>query len=129
MKKTLWISAMLFLILNSEKSEAQVHVDINIGRPPVYVAPAPVREVNYYYLPDEDVYYYVREKRYYYQDRGRWISSTRYRDCDPYRSRRVAIYESRPYHRHDYYRSKYKGNNKHSYHPGKGKGHKSRGRD
>ena len=128
MKRIVWISGALFLAFNFVESKAQVHVDINIGRPPVYVAPVPVRQVNYYYLPDEDVYYYVPEKRYYYQDHGRWVSASRYRDCDPHRSRRIAIYESRPYTRHEYYSSKYRGNSKHYSNNGRGKGHKSKGR-
>lgn len=119
---------MLLFVFTFSESRAQVHVDINIGRPPVYIEPVAVRQVNYYYLPDEDVYYYVPQKRYYYQHGGRWVSAARYRDCDPYRSRRIAIYEARPYHRHEYYKSKYKGNKKYHSNNSRGKGHHSRGR-
>jgi hypothetical protein len=127
MRKTIGIITLLVLVIGIKKSNAQVHVDINVGTRPVYVAPVPVREVSYYYLPDDDVYYYVPEKRYYYQYEGRWVSAPRYRNCNVYSSRRVAVYESRPYIRHEYYRSKYHGS-KHQYR-GKGKGQKHRHRD
>lgn len=122
MKKTIGIVTLFLLAFITNKSEAQVHVDISVGRP-VYVAPVPVREVRYYYLPEEDVYYYVPEKRYYYQREGRWVSAVSYRNCNVYNTRRVAIYEPRPYLRHEYYQVKYKGPKHH--HKGKGR-HKGR---
>ena len=123
MKKTFWIIPLFLLIAGIKKSEAQVHVDISVGARPVIVERAPVvREVTYYYLPEEDVYYYVPAKRYYYHHQGRWVSAPRYRNCDVYRTRRVAVYEDRPYMRHSYYSAKYKGKGHH--HKGKGKKHK-----
>jgi hypothetical protein len=105
MKNTLMFTAILFTALSSAESKAQVHVDINIGRPPVYATP--VSRVQYYYLPEEQIYYYVPKKRYYYRQRGNWVSASNYRGCNVNKARRVAVYERQPYLHHDYYRSRY----------------------
>lgn len=112
MKKLLFLSALIAGSLSFGSANAQigVHLNVNLGPRPVYVAPAPVAD-DYYYLPDADAYYSVPEHVYYYQNAGRWISGPRligrYRDYDYSRMRHYVINEPRPYLRNDYYRSRY----------------------
>ncbi|MGX5690986.1 hypothetical protein [Arcticibacter tournemirensis] len=108
MKTIILYSSVVLASFAFSESKAQVHVDVNIGRP-VYVNPAPVA-VSYYYLPDAEAYYYVPTRVFYYQNRGHWVSSRHlpgYHNYNIYNVRHIAINEHRPYHRHDYYRSKY----------------------
>jgi hypothetical protein len=112
MKKILFLSALIAgsLSFNAAKAQVGVHLNVNLGSRPVYVAPAPIVD-NYYYLPDAEAYYSVPERVYYYQNQGRWISSPRlvgrYRDYDYSRMRHYVVNEPRPYLRNDYYRSRY----------------------
>jgi hypothetical protein len=112
MKRILFLSALIAgsLSFNAAKAQIGVHLNVNLGPRPVYVAPAPVVD-DYYYLPDAEAYYSVPEHVYYYQNEGRWISSPRlvgrYRDYDYSRMRHYVINEPRPYLRNDYYRSRY----------------------
>lgn len=113
MKKLLFLSALIAgsLSFNAAKAQIGVHLNVNLGPRPVYVAPAPVMNNDYYYLPDAEAYYSVPEHVYYYQNAGRWISSPRlvgrYRDYDYSRMRHYAVNEARPYLRNDYYRARY----------------------
>lgn len=127
MKKLLLFAIAYLTFFAFGESKAQVRVNVNIGTPPVYVAPAPA-EVSYYYLPDVEAYYYVPAKRYYYLHGDRWVAAAylpgRYREYDVYRVRHIPVYESRPYLRHDYYHKRYKGHGGGKFHHGKGgKGH------
>ncbi len=112
MKKTL-IAFAAIVCMFGESGKAQVQVGINVGRPalPVVVAAEQVRAVSYYYLPDAEAYYYVPARRYYYYDDGAWVSRSylpgKYRLCNAYSIRHIAVREPRPYRRHDYYRNKY----------------------
>ena len=112
MKKGILVLATLALAVN-KPANAQVKVDINIGRPavPVVVASAPVQDVSYYYLPEAEAYYHIPAKRYYYYDDGAWVSRSylpgKYRSSNAYSMRHVAIREPRPYRNHDYYRNRY----------------------
>jgi len=125
MKKIIAVSALFFGMTAVTESKAQVHVNVNIGPPPVYAAP--VRTVSYYYYPDIQAYYYIPAKRYYYKHRGRWISASYLPGYPPghrvYRTRHIAVYEPKPYLKHSYYYSKYNGkkiHKKHTKHRGKG---------
>lgn len=139
MKTYLFYNSLVltFIVLGIGRSSAQVHVSVNIGQP-AYASPAPV-EVRYYYLPEVEAYYCVPQRVYYYRDRGRWTSGRYlpgYRNYNVYNVRRIEINESRPYLRHDYYRSRYRGRIayvEHGYPGYKGRGwdkhtHKDRGR-
>lgn len=108
MKPIIFLSSIFLGTLIFGESKAQVHIDVNIGRP-VYVSPAPVA-VSYYYLPDVEAYYYVPQKVYYYRNHGYWVSSRHlpgYRNYNVYSVRHIAVNGHKPYLRHDYYRSKY----------------------
>ena len=114
MRKTL-VAITVVLCGTSNSTNAQVHVDINLGRPviPVIAERVPVREASYYYLPEAEAYYYIPTKRYYYYDNSEWVSKAylpgKYRKCNAYSMRRVAVREPRPYLRHSYYRNRYAG--------------------
>ncbi|RYE28201.1 MAG: hypothetical protein EOP42_17550 [Sphingobacteriaceae bacterium] len=112
MKKILFLSALIAgsLSFNAAKAQIGVHLNVNLGSRPVYVASAPVVD-DYYYLPDAEAYYSVPERVYYYQNEGRWVSGPRlvgrYQDYDYSRMRHYVVNEPRPYLRNDYYRSRY----------------------
>lgn len=111
MKKIFLISVVL---LNAVcyKAEAQVSVNINIGRQPIW-GPTGYDYVNYYYLPDLDVYYDVPRGMFVYFDLGRWHFGAslpeRYGRYDLYNSYKVVVNERNPWLRHTYYRSQYAG--------------------
>jgi hypothetical protein len=125
MKKSVILSAILFgsLVYNSASAQISVHIGFGIPARRVYVpAPQPVEVYDndefdnsddYYYLPEVEAYYSVPRHCYYYQDGGRWISAAylpgAYRNYDWRTARRFEIRGSRPYMRHDEYRSKWGG--------------------
>ncbi|HEX7457597.1 MAG TPA: hypothetical protein VF301_04095, partial [Ginsengibacter sp.] len=111
MKKILLISAIL-LSAYSYKADAQVRVNINIGRQPVW-GPVGYDYVDYYYLPDLDVYYDVPGGMFVYYEFGRWNFGAslpgRYGRYDLYNSYKVVINDRNPWLRNTYYRSHYSG--------------------
>jgi hypothetical protein len=115
MKKLIIMSAVAISGLIYQNASAQIglHVNINLGARPVVMAPAPVYDEDYYYLPEVEAYYSVNQHCYYYQDGGSWISAAylpgRYHDFDWRTSSHYAIRESRPYLHNDVYRSRYGG--------------------
>ena len=125
MKKSVILSAILFgsLVYNSASAQISVHIGFGIPARRVYVpAPQPVEVYDnndfdnsddYYYLPEVEAYYSVPRHCYYYQDGGRWISAAylpgAYRNYDWRTARRFEIRGSRPYMRHEAYRSKWGG--------------------
>lgn len=111
MKKILLITAIIFSAFYY-KADAQVSVNINIGRQPVW-GPVGYDYVDYYYLPDYDVYYDVPRGLFVYFDFGRWnFAATlppRYGHYDLYHSYKVVINSRDPWLRNSYYRSHYEG--------------------
>ena len=109
MKKILLITAILFTAF-CYKADAQVSVNINIGRQPVW-GPVGYDYVDYYYLPDYDVYYDVPRGLFVYYDYGRWTFAAslpaRYGRYDLYNSYKVVVNERNPWIRNNYYRSHY----------------------
>ena len=109
MKKILLISAIL-LSAAFYKANAQVSVNINIGRQPVW-GPVGYDYVDYYYLPDMDVYYDVPRGLFVYYDFGRWnfaaILPARYGHYDLYHSYKVVVNQRDPWLRNSYYRTHY----------------------
>ena len=109
MKKILLISTIL-LSFGFYKAGAQVSVNINIGRQPVW-GPVGYDYVDYYYLPDMDVYYDVPRGLFVYFDLGRWNFApalpARYGRYDLYHSYKVVINQRDPWLRNSYYRSHY----------------------
>ena len=65
-------------------SQAQISVNVNVGKPPVW-GPVVITE-EYYYLPDIDSYYDIRQSQFIYLNNGLWIRSRalprRYRTYD-----------------------------------------------
>ncbi len=112
MKKiTLLIILTIFGITSqTERASAQISVRINIGNQPLW-GPFGYDYVEYYYLPEIDVYYYVPGRQFIYFENGHWVRRhylpKRYRGFDLYSAIKYIINESRPYHRHDYYKSRY----------------------
>ncbi len=109
MKKFLLISALFFGAF-SFKADAQLSVQLNIGRQPVW-GPTGYDYVNYYYLPDYDVYYDVNRRLFIYYQHGRWNYSSslpgRYGRYDLYNSYKVVINDRNPWLRNSYYHSHY----------------------
>ncbi|QHS61551.1 hypothetical protein [Chitinophaga agri] len=97
---------------------AQINVNINIGRQPVW-GPVGYDHVDYYYLPDIECYYSVPDQVYIYRDGNVWARSRnlprRYNNFDLYHAHKVVINGvDRPYMMHDKYRREYNGyRNKH----------------
>lgn len=109
MKKILLITAIIFSAV-SFKANAQVSVNINIGRQPVW-GPVGYDYVNYYYLPDLGVYYDVPRGLFVYFDLGRWNFAPtlppRFGHYDLYHSYKVVINDRDPWLRNNYYRTHY----------------------
>lgn len=93
-------------------SQAQVSVNINIGRQPLW-GPTGYDYAGYYYMPDIDAYYSVANQQFIYMDAGRWIFNAslpgRYRNFDLYNGYKVVINDRDPWLRNDYYRNQYWG--------------------
>ena len=113
MKKIAIISSLFFCgVFFVKKSEAQVHVgvNVNIGTQPQW-GPVGYEHVDYYYMPDIDVYYYVPRQQYIYLDGGRWIFAAslpgRYASYDVYRGYKVVVNEPAPYRHCEVYRERY----------------------
>ena len=96
MKKLLLFAAILFSIGATNKTEAQVgvNVNINIGSQPLW-GPVGYDYVQYYYLPDIEAYYYVPRRQFVYLSGGNWIFSyglpPMYRGYDLYSGYKVVI--------------------------------------
>jgi hypothetical protein len=115
MKKLILVSAIAMSGLMYQTANAQIgiHLNVNLGLRPVVVAPVPVVQAGYYYLPDVEAYYSVSEHCYYYQDGGSWISAAylpgSYHNYDWQHARHFAVNEARPYLHNDVYRARYGG--------------------
>ncbi len=116
MKKLMVLSAAILASgLMAKQADAQIRLGINLhfGARPEYVAPAPVVDDQFYYLPDVEAYYSVNENCYYYNDGDNWVSAAylpgAYRDYDWRNARRFAVNEPRPYLHNNDYRARYGG--------------------
>ncbi|MDD4713404.1 MAG: hypothetical protein PHP34_08750 [Bacteroidales bacterium] len=119
MKKlsSLLFFAVLFLMSPSHVG-AQIRVNININSQPQW-GPEDYDYVEYYYLPEVDIYYYTPSAQFIYRHGNRWVYTYKlpyqYRNLNLYSTYKVVINEPRPYLRHNYYLSHYKGyKNSHS---------------
>jgi len=110
--KKIFLICVIILSALYYKADAQVNVNINIGRQPVWGPPG-YDYVHYYYLPDYDVYYDVPRGMFVYFDLGRWNFGAslppRYGHYDVYHSYKVVVNDRDPWLRHKYYRSHYEG--------------------
>ena len=121
-------------------SKAQVSVNVNIGKPPVWGPTVTTEE--YYYLPDIESYYDINQSQFIYLNNGVWIRSRslprRYRSYNLNTGHVVVLndYHGRnPYTLHKNHKVKYykndnnweksRGNEGHNdNHHGNGKGNK-----
>ena len=118
--KTLKLIALGIILFASSTIQAQVSVNVNIGRAPAW-APVGYADADYYYLPDVEAYYDVRATQFIYYGNGRWMRSRylpgQYRNYDLYGGYKVVLNDyrgSRPYnnfrnHKVKYYKG-YRGN-------------------
>lgn len=118
--KTLKLLVVGLLFIAS--TQAQVSVNVNLGKTPVW-APVKAVETKYYYLPDIDTYYDVPAERFIYVKKGKWVKSKRlpahYRGYNLNKGNVIFLTDYRgnaPYAYHKRHKVKYKGNR---YHPGK----------
>lgn len=121
----MFVLGMLFFVTTGVF--AQVSVNVNVGRPPVWAAAAPV-EVHYYYLPEIEVYYDVPAERYIYLNNGVWVRSAnlprRYSGYDLYHSEPVYLTHykgKKPYVHFKEHKMKYKGKGHYKHKGGNGK--------
>jgi hypothetical protein len=115
MKKIILLTGVLFSLFTSYNAEAQVNVNVNLGRPVVQESWY-ASDKNYYYLPEQGVYYNVQRRAYIFPENGQWLYAnrlpSRYGNYTYRSSQYVRISEPSPFKRDDVYRQKYyKGNN------------------
>lgn len=115
MKKLKLIALGIFLFV-SNLTQAQVSVNVNIGKPPAW-GPIGYSNIEFYYLPDIEVYYDIRTSQFIYYQTGRWYRSrylpAPYRNYNLYNGYKVVL---RDYHgSHPYY---YFNSHKAKYHKG-----------
>lgn len=70
------LKLFVFGLLFIASTQAQVSVNVNLGKPPVW-APVKSVETQYYYLPDIDTYYDVPAQRFIYVKKGKWVRAER----------------------------------------------------
>ena len=102
MKTLKLIAAGLFLFFSS-LTQAQVSINVNIGRPPAW-GPAGYSNVDYYYLPDIETYYDIRSSQFIYRNAGIWVRSRdlpwQYRNYNLFNGYKAVLTDyhgSRPY--------------------------------
>lgn len=66
------IKLVVFALLFIATSQAQVSVNVNLGKAPFW-APADRVASQYYYLPEIDSYYDVPAQRFIYPNNGKWV--------------------------------------------------------
>lgn len=101
---------MFFGCVIQMQTKAQVNVNLNVGRQPVW-GPIGYDRADYYYLPDIDAYYDVSKRQFVYPENGRWITDrnlpVRYKGYDLYNGYKVVINEPNPYLQADKNRERY----------------------
>jgi len=112
MKRIVSMLAACFVlsVATISTSQAQVHVNVNIGSQPLW-GPTGYDNVDYYYLPDLEMYYYVPQHQFIYQSNGRWVYTNnlppRYRNFDLYSAHKVVVNGPKPYMHFDQDRRNY----------------------
>ena len=66
------LKLILFALFFVANSQAQVSVNVNLGKAPLW-APVDRVETQYYYLPEIDSYYDVPAQRFIYPSNGKWV--------------------------------------------------------
>jgi hypothetical protein len=111
MKKLILAGVLTVIALTAAReAHAQVDVNINIGRQPVW-GPVGYDYVEYYYLPDIDAYYYVPRRQFVYLNGGSWVFASalpsRYSGYDLYSGYKVVVNEPRAYLHYKEHKVKY----------------------
>jgi hypothetical protein len=77
MKKLMLILGLGLMtgMVNVNRTEAQVHVGINIDIQPAW-GPSGYNYAEFYYIPELNIYYDVINKLFFYYNRDRWISAS-----------------------------------------------------
>lgn len=106
---SLLLGAAVFMV---KPAEAQVSVNVNIGRQPVW-GPSGYERASYYYMPEIDVYYNVASNLYTYMSGRRWVTRKnlprKYRNFDFYRTYKVVLNDRNPWNYHARHRQHYAG--------------------
>jgi hypothetical protein len=110
--KKLILLITIFMSGLSQQTFAQVSVNVNIGRQPLW-GPVGYDYVENYYIPDLNVYYNVPRGVYVYFNNGSWLTSrslpVAYRNYDLYNVYKVVINNPSPWQNHNYYANRYSG--------------------
>lgn len=97
-------------LMYSQKVNAQLNVNVNIGAQPLW-GPVGYDHVDYYYLPDVDSYYSVPQRQFIYLDGNSWAFGpslpSRYGNYDLYNGYKVVVNSPKPYLHHNDYKVKY----------------------
>ncbi|CAM4112164.1 hypothetical protein FLAN108750_10815 [Flavobacterium antarcticum] len=109
------LKLFVFGLLFVTSTQAQVSVNLNIGKPPVW-APVNATPAKFYYLPEIDSYYDVPAGQFIYVKNGKWIKAKRlpsnYNGYNLRNGRVIYITDYRgnaPYAYHKKHKMKYKG--------------------
>ena len=96
-----------FLVAAAPAAQAQVSVNVNVGRPAW--GPAVPAEAQYYYIPEIDGYYDLYSQQYIVFQDGYWVPLPELYGYDPYQFHPVVIaYRGRePWVQRDYYHRYY----------------------
>ena len=112
--KILKLIAVGIILLVSSTTEAQVSVNVNIGRAPSW-GPSGYHNVDYYYLPDIQAYYDIRASQFIYYGGRNWVRSRQlprqHRNYDLYNGYKVVLnnyHGHRPYAYYKSHRAKYR---------------------
>lgn len=73
--KTMQKFIVALLLVAAGTAQAQVTVNVNIGKAPDW-GPAGYTEVRYYYMPAIEVYYDINTANYIYASNGAWVRAT-----------------------------------------------------
>ncbi len=124
MKKLLILSAIAASgLFYTKTANAQISVHVGFNAPVTQPEPVVVEEVHvstkhknkdhYFYLPEVEAYYCVPRHCYYYNDGKSWVSAVylpgAYHNYNWQTAVRYEVRESKPYMRHDFYKSKWGG--------------------
>ena len=104
---------ILVAVFLTTATQAQIHVRVNIGVPPLW-GPVGYTEAQYYYLPDVESYYDINSSMFIYYSGGIWVHSyylpARYRNYDLYGGYKVVMsgyHGNTPYSNFNKYRRRY----------------------
>ena len=125
--KTIKFITLGIVLLFGIQSNAQVSVNVNIGRPPVWGPTITTEE--YYFLPEVNSYYDIRASQFIYLNNGSWIRArqlpTRYRGYNLNTGNIIVLHDYHGHSPYTYYKShKMKYNNGNHYGNGNGNGNR-----